>query len=718
MLGISHGKLEGGFDSSILVLAVNRRGQISGHPIVLVVDDDAIPRLMAREALEKAGFEVAEAPNGRAGVEAFERLRPALVLMDAVMPEMDGFAACAAMRALPGGAHVPILMMTGLDDVEAVRRAFEVGATDFAAKPLQGSILGFRVAHLIRAGLAYDEVFRADGTHRALLTALPDLVLRLSGDGVILDAQMPQGRIRRSRYDRYLGRRLADVLPPEVASRTMELIRRAVATGGLHTAELQLPEARRVRHLEARMVRSGASEVAVFLRDITRRRQREARGAANALHDPDTGLPNRARFVQRVQEELARSRRYQERFAVAIVRFDLFREFVNEYGDAVGNRVLRTFASVLSGSLRETDLVARITPNEFGLLLTKLESKYSTTMVVRRILDLLSQGVSVDRTSHHFTACAGITLAGTEEADTVPRLLKQADVALSRARRMGRNQVQLYSQEMSASVARRIGMEAELVEAVEKQRFVLHYQPAVDLATRRIVGAEALVRLVHPERGLVPPLDFIPLAEETGMIVAITEQVARQAFQEARTWQAPGTPPVVVAINFSGRDFQNPGLARKIAAIVREVDIDPGLVEIEITESVAMHDFKTTLHILRGLRDLGMRVAIDDFGTGYSSLAYLKRFPIQQLKIDRAFIQDMMGNPEDRAIVNAIIGMAHAMNMEVLAEGVEHPEQVEYLLSRRCDRAQGWRFGKPVPGPEFQAMLSRQRAQGGPVATA
>ncbi len=687
------------------------------RPLVLVVDDDEVPRLIARESLERAGFDVVEASNGQEGVAAFERLRPALVLMDAVMPLMDGFAACAAIRALPSGGHTPILVMTSLDDVESIRRAFEVGATDFATKPVHGSILGFRVGHLIRARMAIDEVYRADGSNRALLQAIPDLVLRVSRDGVILGAQVEQGRVRRSRYERHLGKRLSDVLPPEIAGKVLELVERALATGGLHSAEFQLPEVRRVRHLEARFIASGDSEAVVFLRDVTRRRQTEGRQSPPVFSDPLTGLPNRARFVQRLGEELARSRRYQERFAVTILRFDLFREFVNEYGEDAGGRILRSFAGALAESLRETDMVARISPNEFGLLLTNLESKYSTSMVVRRILDLLSQGISVDGMSVHFTACAGITLVGQDGKDTVSSLLKQSDVALSRARRMGRNQVQIFSPEMSASVSRRIGMEAELAEAVEKRRFVVHYQPAVDLWTRRIVGAEALVRMEHPETGLVPPGEFIPLAEETGMIVAITEQVIRQACRQLKAWQEEGLPALVVAVNLSGRDFQNAALAAKVSALVREAGIDPRFLEIEITESVAMHDFQRTLHILQGLRDEGMRVAIDDFGTGYSSLAYLKRFPIQTLKIDRAFIKDMMDNPQDRAIVNAIIGMARAMDMEVLAEGVERPEQLEYLLDKGCDRAQGYHFGKPVPALEFQAMVLQQRSAQGPGST-
>ncbi|HQR29488.1 MAG TPA: EAL domain-containing protein [Anaeromyxobacteraceae bacterium] len=680
----------------------------AARPLVLLVDDDEVPRRITRDALLAAGFDVEEAANGRDGVAAFERLRPDLVLLDAVMPILDGFAACAAIRALPEGRHTPILMMTALEDVESIRHAFEAGATDFATKPIHGSVLGFRVGHLIRAGRALEEVHRVDGSYRALLQALPDLVLRVGRDGVIREPALPQGRVRRSRYAHVLGRRIAEVLPGEAAEQATHLVARTLDAGGLQTEEIRIPERRRVRHLEVRAIAGGAGEVVAFLRDVTRKRLREGRLAPLAVDDPETGLPNRARFIQRLEEELARSRRYQERFAVAILRFDLFREFVNEFGDGAGARVLRVFAGVIGGSLRETDMVARISPNEFGLLLTKLETRYATTMVVRRILDLVSQGVSVDQTSVHFTACAGVSLAGPDGTDTVSSLLKQSDVALSRARRMGRNQVQFFTPEMSRSVSRRIGLEAELAEAVEKRRFVVHYQPAVELGTGRIVGAEALVRMVHPETGFVPPGEFIPLAEETGIIVAITDQVVREVCRQARAWQQASLPPITLAVNLSGRDFQNQGLAAKVSGILREEQLHPRHLEIEITESVAMNDFRRTLHTLQGLRDAGVRVAIDDFGTGYSSLAYLKRFPIQTLKIDRAFIADMMENPQDRAIVNAIIGMAHAMSMEVLAEGVEREDQLRYLVEKGCDRAQGWHFGKPMPAAEMEALLRRQ----------
>ena len=620
-------------------------------------------------SLENAGLRVEEA-SGAEGLAAFERLRPALVLLGAPPAGTEAFDLRAAIRRLPEGRDVPILATA------------DVPAND-AREPGQ--------------------------TARALARAIPDLVLRISRDGVVRDVELGEGRVRRSRFQSFLGRRLAETLPREAAEKLLGLVRRTLAGGGATSTELEVPDGHRIRHLEMRLVATGEPEVFAFVRDVTRRRQRDARAASLAFVDPQTGLPTRERFVRRLAEEMARAGRQQERFAVAILRLDLFREFVSEYGENAGGRILRSFASALSGSLRESDMLARIASNEFALLLTRVESKFATTMIVRRTLGLLSQGISVDGKSVHLTACAGIALGGQEAGETVSSLLKQADLALSRARRMGRNQIQTFSKELSESIARRIGMEAELADAVEKRRFVLHYQPAVDLWTGRIVGAEALVRLEHPERGLVPPLDFIPLAEETGIIVAITEQVIRAACRQARAWQDEGLPPLTLAVNLSGRDFQDPSLAAKISSILRESGLAPNVLEIEITESVAMSDFQRTLRILNELRAAGMRVAIDDFGTGYSSLAYLKRFPIHQLKIDRAFIKDMMDNPEDRAIVNAVVGMAHALHMEVLAEGVERPDQVEYLLSKGCDRAQGYQFGRPMPADELKALVLRQR---------
>jgi diguanylate cyclase (GGDEF)-like protein/PAS domain S-box-containing protein len=688
-------------------------GDLDGRRLVLVVDDDGASRLIARASLEQAGFDVVEAANGLEGVAAFERQPPALVLLDVLMPGMDGFAACALIRALPVGKHTPILMLTGLDDVESIRQAYQAGATDFATKPLNGIIVGYRVRHLIRAGRAFEEIFQAERKNRALLQAIPDLILRVSREGQILGAHMERKRVRHSRYEAYLGRNLSEFMPPDAAERAMGMLERALASGELHGAEFQLPEGQRVRQLEARMAGGGSSEVIVFVRDVTRRKRREERLAYLAFNDPLTGLPNRTRLVERLQEELARWRRHKQRFAVAILRIDLFREIIDEYGQALGDRLLRTLADLLRVGMRETDMVARIAHNEFGLLITGLDGEFAASKAVQRVLQLLSRGISVDQKDYYLTACMGVSLVGPDGEATVVSLLKQADIALGRARRLGRNQVQLFSKEMSDSISRRIELEAELGTAIDQDQFVVHYQPEVDVRTGRIVGAEALVRWMHPTKGLVPPMQFIPLAEETGIIVAITEHVTGAACRQARAWQEEGFPPLVVAVNVSGRFFREPRLAGAISDILRESGLAPGHLEIEITESVAMSDSERTIEVLQALHGEGIRVAIDDFGTGYSSLAYLRRFPIQQLKIDQAFIKDMMDNREDRAIVDAVIGMAHAMGMEVLAEGVERTEQLEYLRSKGCDKAQGYLFGRPVPAEEFRELLRRQQQDEG-----
>ena len=694
---------------------MNAAGTRAERPLVLVVDDDDASRLIARASLENAGYDVEEAANGREGVAAFERLRPDLTLLDVLMPEMDGFAACVAIRALPGGELAPILMMTGLDDVESIRKAYQAGATEYATKPVNGIILGYRAGHLIRAARAFEDVYRAERKNRALLQAIPDLVLRVSRDGVILGIQMEQKMVRPSRYEGYLGKTLFEVLPPEAAGKAKGLLEQALTNGGLHLAEFQLPNDRRVRHLEARMAGSGDSEVIVFVRDITRRKRREERLAYLAYYDPLTGLPNRTRFEEYLKGELARLHRNQDRFAVAILRLDRFREILEEYGRPLADRLLKNTAGRLSENLRDTDMVARIAHYEFALLLTGQSSEYSVSKAVQRIIDLLSQEISVDERSFVLTACAGATLATAESDASVTSLLKESDIALARAMSMGRNHIYMYSQEMIDNISRRVEMEAGLQVALDRGQFVVHYQPEVELRTERIVGAEALVRWRHPEKGLVPPMQFIPLSEETGIIVSITKQVILAACRQARAWQKEGFPPLHVAVNISGRVFQHHDVAGMLFRILRETGLAPGCLELEITETVAMHDFEKTLEILQNLKAGGIRVSIDDFGTGYSSLAYLKRFPIHQLKIDRTFIKDMMGNPDDRAIVDAMISMAHSLKMEVLAEGVERADQLEYLRTLGCDKVQGYYFGRPVPAEEFREMLLRQEQTPAPV---
>jgi diguanylate cyclase (GGDEF)-like protein len=679
------------------------------HPadrfLVLVVDDDGTARLLARASLEHAGLAVEEAANGREGVAAFERLRPDLVLLDVLMPEMDGFAACAAIRALPGGEVVPVLMMTGLDDVESIREAYLAGATDFTTKPIHGTILGHRATYLIRAGKAFADLHRAEAENRALLQAIPDLVLRVSRNGVILEVHSSRGAAATG----LKGKTLREVIPAETARSAISAVERAIATRGIHAIEFALPYRRGNRHLEARVVPSGDSEVIAFLRDITRRKRREERLAYLAFHDPLTGLPNRTRFLERLKEELARMQRYGDKPAVAILKLDNFKEIAEEFGQASGERLLRAIARRLSMGLRETDLVSRIGYVEFALLLGGEVGAYTASATVRRLLDLLADGIGEDDRTVVVTACAGVTLCLPEHKDDVSALLKQADNALARARSLGRDSVQMFSREMGENISRRIEMEAGLRNAVRLGQFVVHFQPVVDIRTGRIVGAEALVRWLHPKQGLIPPLQFIPLAEETGVIIDISEQVIEAACRQAGAWQEEGFAPFRVAVNISGRMFQSGDFPALTSRLLRETGLDPASLELEITESTFMKDFEKTLGVLESLRAIGVRVSIDDFGTGYSSLSRLKRFPIHQLKVDRSFTKDMTVNPDDRAIVEAIVGMARTLRIEVLAEGVEHAGQLECLRALKCDKAQGFHFGKPIPAGEFRELLLRQK---------
>jgi len=679
----------------------------AGRPLVLVVEDDDTARLLARASLEHAGLAVEEAVNGREGVDAFERLRPDLVLMDVLMPEMDGFAACAAIRALPGGELVPVLMMTGLDDVESIRKAYLSGATDFTTKPIHGTVLGHRAAYLIRAGKAFADLHRAEARTRALLQAIPDLVLRVSREGVILEVHSSPATGAGMAHG-LEGKPLGEIMPAEAARGAMSTLEQAIETGGMHSFEFSLPRNRRDRNLEARVIPGGTSEVIAFVRDISRQKRREERLAYLAYHDPLTGLSNRVRFLEYMKQEQSRTRRYGGRPAVAILKLDNFRDIVKEHGSDTGARILKTIARRLSANLRETDLAARLAYGEFGVLLGGDAGDVAAYATVRRLLDLLAETIREDGRDFVVTACAGIALFLPEDGPNSSDLLKQADTALLRARTLGRDNIQLFSREMSEEVSRRLELEAGLRDAVRLRQFVVHYQPVVDLRTGRIVGAEALVRWRHPVKGLIPPLQFIPLAEETGIIAGITELVAEAACRQARVLQAEGFPAFRVAVNIPGRLIQSGEISGMTATILRETGLDPASLELEITESTYMRDFDRTLGTLESLHSLGVRVSIDDFGTGYSSLSRLKRFPIHQLKVDRSFIKDMTTDPDDRAIVEAIIGMGRTMRMEVLAEGVEHAGQADSLRALGCDKAQGYHFGKPLPAEEFRELLLRQ----------
>ncbi|PLX84014.1 MAG: hypothetical protein C0617_09310 [Desulfuromonas sp.] len=438
-------------------------------------------------------------------------------------------------------------------------------------------------------------------------------------------------------------------------------------------------------------------------REITDRLQVEEKLSENekrleylAYHDPLTDLPNRLLFQDRLGQAMAKARRSTNQVALLFLDLDRFKNINDSLGHEIGDRLLQQVARRLQECVRETDTVARLGGDEFLVVLEEFEGLCPVAAVARRILRSLEQDIPVGNYQLYVTTSIGISLFPDHGQD-VESLMKCADVAMYQAKDQGRDNFKFYSPDMNARSQELLLLEGDLRRALEQEQFELYYQPQVDLETGRIVGMEALLRWHHPERGMVSPADFIPLAEETGLIVPIGQWVLQRACTQNRAWQKGGNPPLRMAVNISGRQFKKPGFVALVDRVLEETGLDPRWLELEITESIVMKDVAATIGTLNDLKGRGVHLAIDDFGTGYSSLSYLKRFPISKLKIDRSFVRDITTDPDDAAIAASVIALAQSMNLEVVAEGVETEEQKRFLQERGCAMAQGFLFSRPLP---------------------
>lgn len=425
-----------------------------------------------------------------------------------------------------------------------------------------------------------------------------------------------------------------------------------------------------------------------------------------AYHDTLTDLPNRTLFNDRLSVALNQAKRNNSNFAVMFLDLDYFKMVNDTLGHDVGDRLLKGIASKLSNLLRKGDTISRIGGDEFTILLHGINHAEDAAMVAQKIIDTLREPWVVGVHEFHITTSIGIALYPNDGEDQ-ETLIKNADAAMYQAKQNGRNNFQFYTPAMNARAIYRLELENHLRKALERKEFVIHYQPQVEISTGLILGIEALIRWQHPEWGLISPAEFIPIAEDTGLILSIGEWVIRTACQQAKRWQDQGFPPLRVSVNLSARQFQQPNLVLKVADILSETGLDPRWLELEITESIAMKDVEFTGKMLFELRKMGITIAIDDFGTGYSSLSYLKRLPIDIIKIDRSFIRDITTDPDDASIVSTIIVLARNLKMQVIAEGVETEEQLAFLRKQNCDQMQGYLFSKPLSAKNLEKILSR-----------
>ncbi len=482
----------------------------------------------------------------------------------------------------------------------------------------------------------------------------------------------------------------------------------------IDAAELTMDEVEILTRIQAVIPpthRDDWSRVLSSVEDITERKETEQRIEHLAHNDSLTGLPNRSLFKDRLQKAMAHAQRQGQHLAVHFLDLNRFKEINDTLGHTVGDELLKAVGATLKGAVRKADSVARFGGDEFTVLQTELVDPQGATVLAQRLIDALGQPFRLAGHEVHTSTTIGVAIYpydGTESA----QLIQNAQFALYAGKAKGPNTYEFFNAEMRTALATRKSLEVEIARALEREQFMVYYQPRIALASGLIIGVEALVRWRHPERGIVSPGEFIPAAETSGLIRPLGEWVLRTACRDTVAWRDAGLPPMSVAVNLSAAQFHKIDLVALVSHALDTSGLTPGQLELEITETMMMNERDTkVVPTLRRLRDLGIKISIDDFGTGYASLTYLRKFPVSKVKVDQSFVQGIAHVPEDKAIVEAVIRLGHGLNLEVTAEGVETEEQAIILKSWNCDEAQGYFFSRPVPADELTALLEAQASK-------
>ncbi|MEH6577336.1 MAG: EAL domain-containing protein [Amphritea sp.] len=698
------------------------------QPRVLVVDDDVTARILARQALSREGFCVVEADDGLRALELFQDVQPDIVLMDVEMPGLNGFEVCQQLRSLPCGQLVPILMATGQDDVESVERAYEVGATDFVSKPFNWQIMGHRLRYMIRASAAREQLqivqkseTRLDNAQR--IARLGNWEWDLKNNEIYWSEQLyrmlglRRGMARPS-YKTFLGK-----IPPAERTDLRRWLNRLLKEGvsgkahGLShriaqsdDVQLNVQHQTEVFYDEQGMPRLMSGAVL----DVTELKQAQDKILQLARFDSLTGLSNRSVFRERVQLAMERAKCNGNLGAVLFLDLDNFKRINDTFGHSVGDMLLQEIAKRLTQSVRTSDsvsregadnnLVARFGGDEFTVLLSEISQVQDAQRVAKRILDAIGHRLHLAGHELVVTPSIGIAIF-PHDGDDVDILLKNVDAAMYYVKHAGKNGYELFVKSMNVVAKRRLELENCLRKAIVDNELSLNYQPQVELKTGRIVGVEALLRWHSAELGSVSPMEFIPVAEETGLITPIGEWVLREACMQAKSWQDEGLPEIRVAVNLSVRQFAKQHLEVLVKQVLDETGLPVNCLELEITENMMMDDVEGSVETLHKLKALGVYLAIDDFGTGYSSLSYLKRFPIDRLKVDRSFITHVTSDPGDASVTQAIIAVAHNLGLSVTAEGVEEENQLDFLRQLDCEEVQGYYFSRPLAVGDMAQLL-------------
>ncbi len=686
---------------------------------VLLADDDATARYLMQAALEKAGFNAMLACDGEEAIRLFEENPADMVMLDVEMPFKDGYEVCSYLRKKVGN-ELPIIMVTGMDDTESIDRAFDVGATFFIAKPINWGLIHYRILYLKRTYLNQLELKVANARNKAIFSAIPDAIFILNSDGKVIDTCNTFAHSDHvSWFKSKRGDALNQSLPEEIVKIYLGAINKARTDSTTEHFEYQLKlNEQENRHYECRTVVIDSHEALCLVRDITERKDSESRIFRLAYFDDLTGLPNRQSFMERLKREIKRAKFTNTKLAILFLDLDGFKSINDTMGHNTGDVILQWAAERIKNSIRASDSVsrghateldielARLGGDEFTVAIPNLPYVEDALILAHRIREAMRLPFQLENRDVVLTASIGIALY-PDDGEDVETLVKHADTAMHHAKNEGRDNCQFYSEALTNQAEKRLTLENDLRNAMLQNEFQLVYQPLFDVASNSIQSVEALIRWQHPKQGFISPLEFIPLAEENGLIIPIGEWVLRTACTEAVQWHRSGRC-LRVAVNLSPIQFKNPALVESVLNILAETDLPPNKLTLEITEGALMEYSAETLETLKTLRDHKIRIALDDFGTGYSSMSYLKQLPIHTIKVDQIFIRTMLDQKDSISIVRAIISLSKNLGFTLTAEGIETLEQAQALKFLGCETLQGYYFSKPINGREILAFCEKQ----------
>ena len=716
---------------------------------VLIVEDTPASLKLLSDLLTEAGYYVRQAPNGELALWTVQSRPPELILLDVRMPGIDGFEVCRRLKANPALAHVPVIFLSAQHDTDDKVRGFALGGADFIAKPFQAEEILARTDAQVRLGRAQlalaserahleqrvrertaelaetaatleREVERSRANEDALrlagqvFGATQDAIVIADAGGNIVATNPAFSTISGYGAAEMVGRHVTTLQTVQQNAATYDTMMAALAEHGHWSGEMLARRKSGATFPGLLSVSSVAGAggvvenyIVVFM-DITERKAEQHLIDFLSHHDALTGLPNRLLARQCFDEALAAAQRNGQCVSVLCLDLDRFKSVNDSYGAPAGDQALQAVARFLRGCVRERGTVSRQGGDEFQIILPDDSQLGATIAMAQEILAGLRNGLDIEGQHISLTTSIGIAVSPTD-GDTLEELLRNGDTALYRAKEVGRDNYAFFTERMDADIRAKLAIQAQLRGASARGEFEVHYQPQMCLRSGAMLGAEALLRWRNPVLGQVAPNRFIPLAEEYGLINAIGVWVVDTVCAQIAAWQAAGLGTVKVAVNLSGSQFAHDSTVPCVEDALRRHAIPAASLGLEITEGTVMGDPDKAVAALKRLKDIGVAISLDDFGTGYSSLAYLKRFPIDVLKIDKSFVDDVTTKASDAAIAMSVISLAHNLNMRVIAEGVETREQVEFLAAHGCDEMQGYFFSRPLAAGDYTTLLREKR---------